>query len=161
MATQEALTEDLPITTNKADSDNKLNDLYILIQQMDANMLLLRKLNLVTLNALADLSDYEFYHHFFRYKEALKSHLKLVGIEFYVRLRNELTNNQKREEFLQFENQTTKQIKKIALFLSKCESSAIAHKSIFVKALEKTNASLVSRYEREKKYLLPLLEHDG
>ena len=124
---------------------------------MDKRMLLVRKRGLILLEAIIGDDEGAFQRQLGLYKEALKNHLKLGGVDVYVTLKNREGASQQGLAVKKFEIETMALLTKIATLLNQSGVSRQQNKKLFAKAVGAANLSLVRRYEQEKAVLLPLL----
>jgi len=124
---------------------------------MDKRMLLVRKRGLILLEAIIGDDENAFQHQLRLYKDALKNHLKLVGVDLYVHLKNREGASQQGRVVRDFEAKTMTQLTKVSALLNQGEVSRQQNKKLFAKAVGAANLSLVRRYEEEKAVLLPLI----
>ncbi len=128
-----------------------------LLEAMDKTMLLVRKRGLILLEAIIGDDESTFQHRLALYKEALKNHLKLVGVDLYVHLKNREGASRQGQIVKEFEADTIALLTKISTLLNQSGASRMQNKKLVAKAVGAANLTLIRRFEEEKEVLLPLL----
>ncbi|MGI9315695.1 MAG: hypothetical protein ACR2QW_00065 [bacterium] len=128
-----------------------------LMNQIDHQLINVCQHGLHLMRALRSMCNAELQSNFTQYREALSNFVEFVHENLYGLFHDHLKQHSLYQDFLKFEAETRRLIRRIEQFLDKCGGAMFSHKKLFERALYRLDTILVQRHEQEIEFLSPML----